>query len=102
MPGALNSMYYYYYATQVMHHMGGEVWEAWNPKMRDLLIAQQDKGTTPGKQHQMGSWSPKDDAHGAVGGRLMQTALSTLTLEVYYRHLPLYRRDMGVMKAEAK
>ena len=37
-----------------------------------------------------------------VGGRLMQTALSTLTLEVYYRHLPLYRRDMGVMKAEAK
>ena len=92
-----------YCLTQRLGQGGcGEVWEAWNPKMRDLLIAQQDKGTTPGKQHQMGSWSPKDDAHGAVGGRLMQTALSTLTLEVYYRHLPLYRRDMGVMKAEAK
>ena len=28
----------------------------------------------------------------------MYTSLSLLTLEVYYRHLPLYRKDMGVMK----
>ena len=32
------------------------------------------------------------------GGRIMFTSLSLLTLEVYYRHLPLYRKDMGVMK----
>ena len=25
----------------------------------------------------------------------MITSLSLLTLEVYYRHLPLYRREMG-------
>jgi hypothetical protein len=28
-----------------------------------------------------------------MGGRLFQTSLSILTLEVYYRHLPLYRRE---------
>ena len=30
----------------------------------------------------------------------MSTSLSLLCLEVYYRHLPLYRRDLGVMKTE--
>ena len=29
------------------------------------------------------------------GGRLMQTSLALLTLEVYYRHLPLYMSDAG-------
>ena len=28
----------------------------------------------------------------------MSTSLSVLSLEVYYRHLPLYRKDMGVNK----
>jgi hypothetical protein len=28
----------------------------------------------------------------------MRTSLSILTLEVYYRHLPLYRRDVTIMK----
>jgi hypothetical protein len=28
----------------------------------------------------------------------MVTSLSVLTLEVYYRHLPLYRRDLGAVK----
>ena len=28
----------------------------------------------------------------------MATSLSLLTLEVYYRHLPLYRRDAGLAK----
>jgi hypothetical protein len=97
-PGSVNSMYYYYYATQVMHHMGGEHWEAWNPKMRDSLIEKQDKGMDQKHAHQKGSWSPANDAHGAQGGRVMQTSLSLLTLEVYYRHLPLYRRDLGATK----
>ncbi len=97
-PGSMNSMYYYYYATQVMHHMGGEDFAFWNPKMRDLLISTQDKGTDPKRPMQKGSWDPKGDGNGTVGGRIMQTSLSLLTLEVYYRHLPLYKRDMGVMK----
>ena len=94
-PGSTPSMYYYYYAAQVMHHVGGPVWEAWNPKMRDLLISKQDQGKTKGRPHLKGSWSPAGDVHAGAGGRLMITSLSILTLEVYYRHLPLYRRDLG-------
>jgi hypothetical protein len=101
-PTALNNMYYYYYATQVMHHMGGESFEFWNPKMRDLLIKGQDQGKDPKHPWQEGSWDPGADGFGKVGGRIMITSLSLLTLEVYYRHLPLYRRDMGVMKEAAQ
>jgi len=89
-----NNIYYCYYATQVLYHFGGQAWEKWNPKMRDILIARQDKGANIA--HQKGSWSPKDDAHGGAGGRLMVTSLSLLTLEVYYRYPPLHRRDQPV------
>lgn len=98
-PGKINNMYYYYYATQVMHHVGGEVWEEWNngvkgqKGMRDWLIEKQCK---EGTGHRYGSWDPQGDqwsSHG--GGRIMMTSLCVLTLEVYYRHLPLYRRDLG-------
>jgi hypothetical protein len=95
-PGSLNSIYYYYYATQVLHHVGGDSWQAWNEKMRDQLIKSQDKGEK--EKHQAGSWGPEADAHGSAGGRLMTTSLSLLTLEIYYRHLPLYRRDAAMMK----
>jgi hypothetical protein len=100
----LNSIYFNYYATQVMHHMGkgSEPWEKWNPEMRDKLIEAQDQGKARGKPHQLGSWGPEGDAHGAQGGRIMQTSLSLLTLEVYYRHLPLYRRDVTTGKEMEK
>ena len=68
--------------------MSGEYGEKW----RDLLIAKQDNGLKPNKAHLKGSWSPVGDAHGGAGGRLMATSLSLLTLEVYYRHLPLYQQ----------
>jgi hypothetical protein len=96
-----NNMYYYYYATQVMHHFGGEAWQKWNPKMRDTLINRQDMGRDRAHPHQKGSWSPAGDGHGGAGGRVMITSLSLLSLEVYYRYLPLYRRDMAVNKEEA-
>ena len=63
--------------------------------MRDLLIETQDQGNVPRRPHQKGSWSPQGDSISAAGGRMMSTSLALLTLEVYYRHLPLYRRDMG-------
>jgi hypothetical protein len=87
------NIYYNYYATQVMHHMGGVSWERWNPRMRDLLIETQDRGDK--KPHQKGSWGiDEGDIYARAGGRIMTTSLSILTLEVYYRHLPLYRRDL--------
>jgi len=88
-PGSMKNMYYYYYATQVMHHVGGERWKVWNEKMRDHLVRTQDKTNGPNN----GSWSSEGDAHGPAGGRLMNTSLSLLTLEVYYRHVPLHRKD---------
>ncbi len=78
------NMYYWYYATQVMHHYQGDPWEAWNAPMRDTLIALQE---TQG--HQAGSWTPRD-IHDSMGGRVYMTALAICTLEVYYRHAPLY------------
>jgi len=102
-PGSGN-LYYEYYATQVMHHLGGDSWTFWNlgpggtgkGGIRDTLIARQDPGT--GKtRHQKGSWEPAA-AGCREGGRIMSTSLSLLCLEVYYRHLPLYRRDLGVVK----
>jgi hypothetical protein len=88
------NMYCYYYATQVLHHFGGDNWKKWNERMKTALIKEQDDGKTLRYKHQLGSWSPVGDPHGDVGGRLMITSLSILTLEVYYRHLPLYRRIM--------
>ena len=73
-------LYYWYYATQVMHHRGGEPWQEWNREMRDLLI---DSQSTDG--HEAGSWPPQG-GHDSAGGRVYATSLALLTLEVYYRH----------------
>ena len=77
-------LYYDYYATQVMRHYGGPEWVAWNLELREHLIRTQD---TTG--HQSGSWY-FPDKHGDQGGRLYNTAMAVLTLEVYYRYLPIY------------
>ncbi len=83
-----DNQYYNYYATQVLHHWGGAKWKKWNRVMREQLISTQE---TTG--HAAGSWAPRDP-HSRSGGRLYSTCLSILTLEVYYRHLPLYQRRM--------
>lgn len=91
------NMYYYYYATQVVHFFGGPDWEIkWNPLMRDMLIAKQVTEKTPNaRAADIGSW-PKDNYFiGSECGKLGTTALCVLTLEVYYRHLPLYKRNAG-------
>lgn len=91
-----NEIYYYYYATQVMHFCAPpEDWaKAWNPKMRDLLVETQDDSTGPNR----GSWSVDRSNWSRSGGRLYQTSLSLLTLEVYYRRLPLYNLERGGVK----
>ena len=75
-----------------MHFFGGDDWDkVWNPKMRDLLVDTQDNSPAarPAAVGRPTTASP------AAGGRLTATCLSLLTLEVYYRHLPLYKRDSG-------
>ena len=76
--------YYWYYATQAFHHVGGESWEQWNSRLRDILVSKQ---VASGKH--AGSWEVEGHLADS-GGRLYVTALATCTLEVYYRHLPLF------------
>lgn len=83
-----NNCYYYYYATQVMHNLPGAEWDTWNRMMRKQLIESQKKEGCAA-----GSWDPTGQSHGENGGRIMVTSLNCLTLEVYYRYLPLYQLD---------
>jgi hypothetical protein len=84
-------MYYNYYATQAMFAWGDEkgdgglkLWTQWNDKMRDMLVASQGK-----TGHSKGSWNSGGHAQ---GGRHFNTCLSAMTLEIYYRKLPVYQR----------
>ncbi|HUE72199.1 MAG TPA: prenyltransferase/squalene oxidase repeat-containing protein [Pirellulaceae bacterium] len=78
--------YYWYYATQVLHHMDGSDWDQWNAVMRVEVPRHQVKTGA-----ERGSWSPVDDEWGTKGGRLYHTCLLIYMLEVYYRHLPIYK-----------
>jgi hypothetical protein len=81
--------YYWYYATQMLHHMEGDPWRRWNMVMRVEVPKAQIKDG-----RESGSWDPGTYRWGNEGGRLFITALQTYMLEVYYRHLPLYS-DIG-------
>jgi hypothetical protein len=83
--GVNHDVYYWYYATQVAHHMGGKIWDEWNHNMRVVVPDKQIK-TGP----ETGSWDPLADRWGDFEGRLYVTCLSIYMLEVYYRHLPIY------------
>ncbi len=80
------NIYYWYYATQTMHHFGGPEWNEWNLHMRDVLVATQET-----RGHAAGSWTP-DGPLTSQGGRIYMTSLAICCLEVYYRHLPLFRQ----------
>ena len=79
-----SDMYFNYYAAQVLNHADSPAWPKWNVELRDYLIRTQ---ATAG--HERGSWYFLDQ-HGVKGGRLYTTAMCTMILEVYYRHMPLY------------
>jgi len=88
--GPTNDLYYDYYATQIMHHMEGDMWISWNDKMKGMLLKAQSN-----KDHEAGSWyQGVEGGHGAhAAGRLYCTSLAAMILEVYYRHLPIYRNQ---------
>jgi len=84
-------VYYWYYATQVLHHVADferAEWDQWNKVMRELLPAKQVKSGP-----EEGSWNVDGDRWGELhGGRLYITCLTVYDLEVYYRHLPIYQK----------
>jgi hypothetical protein len=80
--------YYWYYATQVMFHMGGDYWREWNRQLHPVLVGAQLR-----EGPMAGSWDPRNpvpDRWGPFAGRLYVTTMNLLSLEVTYRHLPLY------------
>jgi hypothetical protein len=80
--------YYWYYATQVMFHMGGQYWSAWNERLHPLLVNSQVR-----EGDLAGSWDPLNpvpDRWAPFAGRLYVTTMNLLSLEVTYRYLPLY------------
>jgi hypothetical protein len=86
--------YFLYYSVYALFPVGGETWKKWNPYVRDLLVKSQNQGAqNPAFK---GSWDPKS---GSIdhAGRVAVTSLALLTLEVYYRHLPLNQPDLGEM-----
>jgi hypothetical protein len=91
-PTAANyNSYTWYYATLASFHAGGSQWDAWNARLQTALLPLQHRTGGPLD----GSWDP-DRVWGGHGGRVYATALSALTLEVYYRHLPLHGRPARV------
>ena len=91
---ALRDTYYWYYATQVMFNLGGPEWVQWNRDIAARLIETQCQDGCA-----MGSWDPERADPGRVGHERGAAGdhhgLSTLTLEVYYRYLPLYQMGGG-------
>jgi hypothetical protein len=77
-------MYFYYYATQVMHQYGGPQWSEWDRWMRTYLVTEQRRDGD-----ETGSWTFNGSHDGA--GRVYCTAMAAMTLEVYYRYSPIYR-----------
>jgi len=84
-------MYYNYYASQVMYQNDGpkgKLWTKWNNVMRDQLVNTQVKN---GKDR--GSWYFTSGGHGSkAGGRVYCTSMAAMTLEVYYRYMPIYQQ----------
>ncbi|MCA9223640.1 MAG: hypothetical protein KDA71_25190, partial [Planctomycetales bacterium] len=63
-------------------------WDEWNSMIHPLLVDSQIK-----EGELTGSWDPDrplPDRWGPTAGRHYVTTLNLLTLQVYYRHLPLY------------
>jgi hypothetical protein len=83
--------YAWYYATLASFHAGGPQWDSWNRQLQAALLPLQRRESS-GLD---GSWDP-DPVWGGHGGRVYATAMAAMTLEVYYRHLPMHRQTMPI------
>ncbi len=87
-PNQIN-LYYWYYGTLAMRHVGGDSWDQWNARLKATLVALQQKSGS-----EAGSWEP-NGVWGGYGGRVYSTAMAALNLEVYYRYLPSHEFTDG-------
>jgi hypothetical protein len=81
---SFNIAYEWYYNTQAIFQKGGSRWSTWNNRFAPMLIGAQDAS---------GAWKPPSE----VGGKLSKDIVYTtdfciLSLEVYYRILPSFKK----------
>ena len=81
---ARTSFYFWYYGSLALYQHQGPVWEEWNQRLRQLLVSSQKQ-----TGNEQGSWDPAGEWSGE-SGRAVVTSMATLSLEVYYRYLPIY------------
>jgi hypothetical protein len=81
-----------YFATHFLFQMGGDRWMKWNEAYKPAMINAQAKGPIPlgsGPEDLDGSWT-EGQGEAAAKSRVYATALGALSLEIYYRYLPMY------------
>jgi hypothetical protein len=78
--GETVDLYYWYYGSLCAFQQGGDVWNSWNASLKKALCENQCKAGDDA-----GSWPVVGDFSGEWG-RVGQTALACLSLEVYYRY----------------
>lgn len=74
--------HYWYYATLALFQHQGDAWTKWNEAIVPELLGNQRTDANAA-----GSWDPQDE-WSRTCGRVYQTAICTLSLEVYYRYKP--------------
>lgn len=80
--------YFHYYAIQGHYQAGGKYWDAWHPRIRELLLE---------KQNPDGSWdvpAGTSEANPSTVGpnKIYWTSMASLVLEIYMHFLPAYQR----------
>jgi hypothetical protein len=78
--GSSVDLYYWYFGTSCVFQHGGELWNRWNDGLKKALVDNQSK-----QGDDAGSWPIIGD-FSTEWGRVGQTALGCLCLEVYYRY----------------
>jgi prenyltransferase beta subunit len=88
-----------FFATQVIFHVGGDVWKTWNRMTRERLLATQDR-----EGADSGRWLFDKDIDAASRGPVWSTAVASLTLETYYRYLHVFENPLqkGLVEIGAK
>jgi hypothetical protein len=90
-PSATSDPEYLLFATDLLHGLEGPEWWEWRPKLEQVLLKSQVGGEGPDR----GSWQPDAGPVGTAGGRLATTCHLALALEVRYRHLSLWRKEVA-------
>ena len=72
-----------------MRQAQGQDWQNWNDKLKPILLRKQVL-----RGNNRGCWEP-EGKNSKAAGRVVTTALAALSLEVYYRYLPLYSPEFS-------